>query len=106
VRGVEERPDGLRYRPDLLSPPEDAALVAAFERYPFDEVRMRGQAARRTVRHFGFTYGVFALTLDPGSAYVLSGAARTTWQHSIPAVPALRYSVTFRTLRARNGITR
>lgn len=37
--------------------------------------------------------------LAPRSAYVLSGPARSSWQHSIPAVPADRYSVTFRTLR-------
>jgi len=32
---------------------------------------------------------------------VLTGAAREVWEHSIPPVEALRYSVTFRTLRAR-----
>ncbi len=37
--------------------------------------------------------------LAPRSAYVLSGAARSDWEHSIPAVKELRYSVTFRTLR-------
>jgi alkylated DNA repair dioxygenase AlkB len=36
---------------------------------------------------------------EPRSAYLLSGAARTEWEHSIPAVDALRYSVTFRNLR-------
>ena len=41
------------------------------------------------------------LTLEPGSAYVLSGPSRTEWQHSIPEVDALRYSITFRTLRRR-----
>jgi alkylated DNA repair dioxygenase AlkB len=40
-----------------------------------------------------------SLTLEPRSAYVLSGPARSEWQHSIPEVDALRYSVTFRTLR-------
>ena len=40
-----------------------------------------------------------ALEMAPRSAYVLDGEARTRWQHSIPAVKALRYSVTFRTLR-------
>lgn len=39
------------------------------------------------------------LTLEPGSAYVLSGPARSDWQHSIRDVDALRYSITFRTLR-------
>lgn len=37
--------------------------------------------------------------LEPRSVYFLAGPARELWQHSIPAVPALRYSVTFRTMR-------
>jgi len=37
--------------------------------------------------------------LDPGSAYVIAGEARTEWEHSIPPVTALRYSVTFRSMR-------
>jgi alkylated DNA repair dioxygenase AlkB len=37
--------------------------------------------------------------LEPRSIYLLRGPARYQWQHSIPAVPALRYSITFRTLR-------
>ncbi len=40
------------------------------------------------------------LTAAPRSAYLLSGAAREVWEHSIPPVDALRYSVTFRNLRA------
>jgi alkylated DNA repair dioxygenase AlkB len=36
---------------------------------------------------------------EPRSAYFLSGAARAEWEHSIPPVDALRYSVTFRNLR-------
>jgi len=35
----------------------------------------------------------------PRSAYLMSGPARSDWQHSIPPVEALRYSVTFRTVR-------
>jgi alkylated DNA repair dioxygenase AlkB len=42
---------------------------------------------------------VDAIELAPRSAYVLSGKARWSWQRSIPAAKALRYSVTFRTLR-------
>jgi alkylated DNA repair dioxygenase AlkB len=37
----------------------------------------------------------------PRSAYLLRGPSRTEWEHSIPPVDALRYSVTFRDLRAR-----
>lgn len=44
-----------------------------------------------------------ALTVEPRSAYLIDGAARREWEHSIPPVEALRYSVTFRTLRAKRG---
>ena len=36
---------------------------------------------------------------SPRSVYALTGAARWSWQHSIPATKDLRYSVTFRTLK-------
>lgn len=39
-------------------------------------------------------------TLHPGSAYLLDGSARDDWQHSIVPGDALRYSVTFRTMRS------
>jgi DNA oxidative demethylase len=39
------------------------------------------------------------LTLEPRSAYVLSGPARTQWQHQIPPLTEERWSMTFRTLR-------
>ncbi len=41
-----------------------------------------------------------ALIAEPRSAYLLQGASRTEWEHSIPALEALRYSITFRNLRA------
>jgi alkylated DNA repair dioxygenase AlkB len=40
-----------------------------------------------------------SLILNPRSAYLLSGPARTEWEHSIPEVTDLRYSITFRSLR-------
>jgi alkylated DNA repair dioxygenase AlkB len=39
-----------------------------------------------------------SLVLEPGSAYLMAGASRTHWQHSIPPVDRLRYSITFREL--------
>jgi alkylated DNA repair dioxygenase AlkB len=39
------------------------------------------------------------LTAKPRSAYILQGAARNEWEHSIPAVTEHRYSITFRSLR-------
>lgn len=38
--------------------------------------------------------------LAPRSAYLIAGAARRDYEHSIPSVDALRYSITFRTIRA------
>jgi alkylated DNA repair dioxygenase AlkB len=43
------------------------------------------------------------IRLEPRSVYLLSGEARTGYEHHIPAVAALRYSITFRTLRARTS---
>jgi alkylated DNA repair dioxygenase AlkB len=40
-----------------------------------------------------------SLTAEPRSVYLLRGPSRTEWEHSIPAVDALRYSITLRTLR-------
>jgi alkylated DNA repair dioxygenase AlkB len=42
------------------------------------------------------------VTLEPGSAYLIAGEARVDWEHSIPPVDALRYSVTFRSMREPN----
>jgi alkylated DNA repair protein (DNA oxidative demethylase) len=41
----------------------------------------------------------YELELAPRSGYVLAGEARTKWQHHVPPTKALRYSITFRTLR-------
>lgn len=182
ARAVVERPEGLVFTPDFVSADEEASVLAVLAEIEFREVVMRGQTARRTVRHFGFDYDyegwgltpaeplpasltwlreraarladlepdalaqvlvsrypegagigwhrdapmfggkvvgvsllsacrmrfqrgtgderrVFDLELPPRSAYVLAGAARSAWQHSIPAAKALRYSITFRTLK-------
>jgi DNA oxidative demethylase len=56
--------------------------------------RMRFQRGRGDERE------TFELELEPRSAYVLAGAARNAWQHSIPPTKNLRYSVTYRTLRS------
>jgi alkylated DNA repair dioxygenase AlkB len=39
-----------------------------------------------------------AIELPSRSAYVLDGPARSEWEHSIPPVTSLRYSITFRTI--------
>jgi len=175
-------PEGLVYREEFVTAGEERALLALLEEMDFGQVVMPGQAAKRTVRHFGLGYEyssgqlkpsdplpaemewlrercaalmerepedlvqilvsrypegagigwhrdapmfgskiagvsllspcrmrfqrtvkgereVAAVELAPRSAYLLSGKARWSWQHSIPAAKALRYSITFRTLR-------
>jgi DNA oxidative demethylase len=66
-------------------------------------VSLGSACAMRFQRGSGDQRRVFEQPLDPRSGYVLSGPARTAWQHSIPAVPAERFSVTFRTLRRTVG---
>ncbi len=182
MRGVVEEPGGFVYRSELLTADEEEALLDVVRGLDYEAVVMRGQPARRTVRHYGYTYDfdswalvptepipaflrearvrcadlagvepssfeqalvtryppgatigwhrdawsfgpvvaglslasdcvmrfqrragggerrVFEQPLARRSGYVLAGAARRTWQHSIPAVAEERYSVTFRTL--------
>jgi alkylated DNA repair dioxygenase AlkB len=203
---VRAWPDGFRYRPDLITIAEEAALLDEVRRLEFHPIEMHGVVARRRVIQYGWKYSfdrsrltrgpdvpgfllpcrdraaAFAevepealseallteyqpgapigwhrdapgfelivgisllsacrfrfrrgpldgdsiarkpegrparsegatklraaservtITLEPRSAYVLSGPARSEWQHSIPEVNELRYSITFRTLRRR-----
>ena len=53
----------------------------------------------RLRRSAGESWERVSLTAEARSVYVLSGPARTEWEHSIPPVDMLRYSVTFRNLR-------
>jgi len=51
---------------------------------------------------------ILRLTAAPRSAYLMRGAARWEWQHSVAPVRALRWSITFRTRAdgARHGGSR
>jgi len=57
--------------------------------------RLRFQRGKRENRR------VWEVLLEPRSGYVLTGAARRSWEHSIPPTKERRYSITFRTLRNR-----
>ena len=109
--------------PDFLLPLR--ARVAAFSGIPEAELRQAmiieyepgaGIGWHRDKPQFGEVIGVslgspcnlrfrrkaadgwerLSLTPAPRSAYLLDGPARWEWEHSIPGVKTLRYSVTFR----------
>jgi alkylated DNA repair dioxygenase AlkB len=44
---------------------------------------------------------ILSIELQPRSIYLMSGASREMWQHSIPPVKELRYAIMMRTLRAK-----
>jgi len=188
----EALPHGLLYRPDFLSPAEEAGLLGHIAHLPFVAARYQDYTARRRVvrygefddpnyaeaasdapgqrrpfpdfllplrrriaqwqsideadfvhglvteyapgtpigwhsdaPHFGVVAGVslagaarmqfrryesgstraarqrvFEIQLAPRSVYLMQGEIRLSWQHHLPPVSALRYSITFRTLRA------
>ncbi len=60
-----EHPEGLVYREEFISPDEERRLVALFEDLDYRAVTMRGQTARRTVRHFGLDYDYESGELAP-----------------------------------------
>src|SRR6202042_2173462 len=69
----------------------------------FDEVvgvSLLAPCTLRFRRKTGQTWDRASLTAEPRAAYLLSGPARTVWEHSIPALDRLRYSITLRTLVA------
>jgi len=53
----------------------------------------------RLRRRVGDGFERAAIELAPRSAYLLTGPARSVWEHSIPPAKAHRYSITFRNFR-------
>jgi alkylated DNA repair dioxygenase AlkB len=179
---VPKFPEGFRYRPEVISPADEDALLARVRQLPFREFEFHGYTGKRRVVSFGWHYDFSArhlrkaddipeyllalregaaafggmepgefqhvlvteygpgagigwhrdkavfgrvvgvsllspcvlrfrravgakkwermrVTAEPRSAYLLSGPARTEWEHSIPPVDVPRYSITFRNLR-------
>ena len=66
-----------------------------FRRYVSPGARP-SSGARRTATH--------EVVLAPRSGYVIRGSARHDYEHSIPPVAELRYSITFRTLRTGRSL--
>ncbi|MGZ8997586.1 MAG: alpha-ketoglutarate-dependent dioxygenase AlkB [Allosphingosinicella sp.] len=174
-------PEGLHYAPDLVSPAEEAELIARLETLPFTPFQFQGFLGKRETISFGWAYrfdgsglapadpipdwlltvrakaaafaglapdrlehallirygegaglgwhrdrpvfgeviGIsllsraplrlrrkqgekwqrFTLQAEPRSAYLLSGPARSEWEHGLAPVDTLRYSITLRTMR-------
>jgi alkylated DNA repair dioxygenase AlkB len=63
-------------------------------------VSLGSEAPLRFRRKQGEKWQRFTLRTAPRSAYLLRGAARTEWEHSLAPVATHRYSATFRTLRS------
>jgi alkylated DNA repair dioxygenase AlkB len=62
-------------------------------------ISLLSSARLRLRQKVGTVWERASLTVEPRSAYLLRGPSRTEWEHSIPAVDALRYSITFRNFR-------
>ena len=107
--------DPLRARAAALAGHESGAFVHALvieyapgagigwhrDRPVFGDVvgiSLLAPAPLRFRRKAGTKWDRFTLTAEPRSAYLLQGEARHAWEHSIPPLETLRYSVTLRTL--------
>ena len=63
---TDQAPPGFQYHPDVLTPAEEDALLAAVRGLAFGAVAMRGQVARRRTAHFGWVYGYESWRISPG----------------------------------------
>jgi alkylated DNA repair dioxygenase AlkB len=63
-----------------------------FRPYVLPKARSSAEASRRRATH--------EIILQRRSAYLMAGESRNGYEHHIPAVTSLRYSITFRTLRS------
>jgi len=59
-----------------------------------------GSSCRMRFKPYRAEGRIASVVLAPRSLYVMQGAARWKFQHSIPPVEQARYSITFRTARA------
>ena len=66
ARAPTEEPEGIVYRPELLSAEEEAELMLTLGSLRFDPIVLHGQAAKRTGRHYGLDYDYEARTPKPG----------------------------------------
>jgi alkylated DNA repair dioxygenase AlkB len=65
-RAPLEEPRGLLVRAEVISHQEERELLERFDELSWEAIVIRGQAARRTARHFGLSYDYEARTPRPG----------------------------------------
>jgi hypothetical protein len=58
-RPVAELPEGFRYIPDVLTPPQEKSLVTEFEKLPLKPFEFHGYQGNRRIYTFGHKY-IFA----------------------------------------------
>jgi DNA oxidative demethylase len=63
-------------------------------------ISLLSPAPLRFRRKTGAKWQRFTLPAAPRSLYLLRGPSRTEWEHGLTPVEELRYSITFRTLKA------
>jgi alkylated DNA repair dioxygenase AlkB len=83
-----------------------AAIGWHRDKAEFDDVigfSLLSAARFRLRRKTGDKYERVTLNVQPRSAYLLSGPSRTEWEHSVPGVAELRYSITFRNFREKRS---
>jgi alkylated DNA repair dioxygenase AlkB len=66
-------------------------------------ISLGSAAPFRLRRQTGGKWERVTIIAEPRSVYLMRGASRTEWEHSIPPVEHLRYSITFRTLARSEG---
>jgi alkylated DNA repair dioxygenase AlkB len=68
ARAPLEQPEGIILRPEAIPRSEELALLQRFETLRWDPIVIRGQAARRTARHYGLGYDYESRAPRPGEA--------------------------------------
>jgi alkylated DNA repair dioxygenase AlkB len=94
---INEYPPGAPIGWHRDAPPYD--IVVGLSLASPCRMRLRPYVSPRDVAAGARRVATHELTLEPRSIYLIAGAARTDFEHAIPPVDALRYSITFRTLR-------
>jgi alkylated DNA repair dioxygenase AlkB len=88
----------------LTEYPPGAAIGWHKDRAVFGEVvgiSLASSCTFRFRRKVGTRWQRASFNAEPRSAYLMQGPSRSEWEHSVPAVDRLRYSITFRNLKPR-----